>query len=82
MPYKENRELPKSVQEHLPKHAQDIYREAYNHAFQEYKNPKKRRNPEEDLEVIAHKVAWSAVKRKYEKGNNGDWYLKEEKSDS
>ena len=33
MPYPANSDLPASVQEHLPPHAQDIYREAFNHAF-------------------------------------------------
>ena len=33
MPYRSNGDLPPSVQAHLPPHAQDIYREAFNHAF-------------------------------------------------
>jgi cation transport regulator ChaB len=33
MPYGSNSDLPASVQAHLPPHAQDIYREAFNHAF-------------------------------------------------
>jgi cation transport regulator len=33
MPYRTNSDLPMSVQTHLPPHAQDIYREAFNHAF-------------------------------------------------
>ena len=33
MPYRTNSDLPASVQAHLPPHAQDIYREAFNHAF-------------------------------------------------
>jgi len=32
MPYKTNAELPDSVKSHLPSHAQDIYREAFDHA--------------------------------------------------
>ena len=32
MPYSNNKELPKGVQNHLPTHGQDIYREAFNHA--------------------------------------------------
>jgi ChaB len=32
MPYQMNSELPSSVKSHLPNHAQDIYREAFNHA--------------------------------------------------
>ena len=33
MPYTTNDDLPVSVQRHLPPHAQDIYREAFNHAY-------------------------------------------------
>lgn len=77
MPYKTNEDLPEGVTKHLPGHGLDIYREAYNHALQEYKDPQKRKSPEDDLEAIAHKVAWSAVKRKYKKGDDGMWVPKE-----
>jgi cation transport regulator len=33
MPYPANEDLPASIQRCLPLHAQDIYREAFNHAF-------------------------------------------------
>jgi cation transport regulator len=33
MPYANNDDLPASVRNHLPEHAQSIYREAFNHAF-------------------------------------------------
>jgi cation transport regulator len=33
MPYRTNSDPPASVQAHLPPHAQDIYRKAFNHAF-------------------------------------------------
>lgn len=33
MPYRTNDALPDSVKAHLPEHAQDIYREAFNHAY-------------------------------------------------
>lgn len=71
MPYAKNSELPKGVTEHLPEHAQTIYREAYNSAFDEYKDPHKRRG-DDTREETAHKVAWAAVKNKYEK-NGEDW---------
>jgi cation transport regulator ChaB len=32
MPYDTNEDLPDSVARHLPPHAQDIYRAAFNHA--------------------------------------------------
>ncbi len=65
MPYANNSELPVSVTKNLPGHAQDIYRSAFNSAWDEYKNPKARRSSEETREQVAHKVAWAAVKKKY-----------------
>ena len=65
MPYFVNEDLPPSVRNHLPEGAQNIYREAFNHAWQTYsENPRR--------EEIAHRVAWAAVKRKYVKAD-GDW---------
>lgn len=66
MPYNTIQDLPKSVKDHTPKHAQEIYMEAFNHAWEEYKDDSKRKT-EESLEQICHKVAWSAVKKKYHK---------------
>jgi cation transport regulator len=57
MPYLSNEELPPSVRVHLPPHAQDIYRQAFNHAWQQYG----------EVEATAHRVAWAAVKRHYVK---------------
>ena len=69
MPYRTNQELPDSVKDYLPSHAQDIYREAFDSAWNEYRDPAKRRG-DESLEAVAHKVAWAAVKQKYEKVGN------------
>lgn len=66
MPYKNLSDLPDSVKNNLPHHAQEIYKEAFNHAFEEYKDSSKR-NTDESQEEVAHKVAWSAVKKKYTK---------------
>jgi cation transport regulator len=62
MPYGDNSQLPLSVSGRLPVHAQDIYREAFNHAWLEYGQD----------EVVATRVAWAAVKRRYEK-RRGRW---------
>ena len=73
MPYKTDTELPESVRNALPKHAQDIYRKAYNSAWDEYADASKRRG-DESQEETAHKVAWAAVKDKYEKDDtSGTW---------
>ncbi|MEB3703016.1 ChaB family protein [Candidatus Bealeia paramacronuclearis] len=58
----------------LPEHAQEIYLKAFNSAFNQYKSSAKRRG-NETQEEAAHKVAWAAVKKQYEK--SGDhWVLK------
>lgn len=60
MPYRTNHDLPLSVRSHLPDHAQDIYREAFNHAYRAHAG-------EADRERRAHMIAWAAVKRSYVK---------------
>ncbi len=63
MPYERRQDLPESVRDNLPAHAEEIYRAAYNHAFEEYGHD----------EARAHRVAWGAVKRKYHKDDDGNW---------
>jgi cation transport regulator len=75
MPYQTVSELPDSVREHLPRHAQEIYKEAFNHAWDEYADDDKRRG-DESREETAHKVAWSAVKKDYAKGDDGQWHAR------
>lgn len=75
MPYKAISELPDSVANVLPKHGQEIYKEAFNSAWDEYKKPEDRRG-DADREETAHKVAWNAVKHSYEKGGDGKWHAK------
>lgn len=58
MPYKTNRSLPGPVKA-LPKHGQDIYRNAFNAANEQYKD-----------ENRAHATAWAAVKNKYRKAGD------------
>jgi len=70
MPYLTNADLPLSLQMRLPDHAQDIYRSAFNNAWDRYgeSDPERR-------EEIAHRVAWSAVKKRYRK-IDGAWVLR------
>ena len=75
MPYKTINDLPQSVKHVLPKHAQEIYKEAFNSAYEEYKDPEDRRG-DADREEVAHKVAWSAVKKAgYQKGVDDKWHV-------
>ena len=69
MPYRANSELPPSVRSHLPDHAQDIYREAFNNAYRAHAG-------EADREQRAHMIAWSAVKHSYVKAD-GDWVARD-----
>lgn len=76
MPYKTRKDLPESVQNSLPKHGQEIYKEAYNSAWDTYADPKDR-DGDDSREEVAHKVAWSAVKNVYEKNDDGKWVKKD-----
>ncbi len=60
MPYADIADLPETVRHSLPPHAQEIYLAAFNNAWQEYADRSER-------EIIAHKVAWAAVKKRYVK---------------
>ncbi|MGB7099426.1 MAG: ChaB family protein [Xanthobacteraceae bacterium] len=60
MPYATNADLPLSVRNHLPDHAQDIYREAFNHAYAAHDGDIRQ-------EEAALRIAWAAVKRSYVK---------------
>jgi cation transport regulator len=62
MPYASNRDLPVSVRRHLSAGAQDILRNAFNHAWQAHGS----REPDR-REDFAHRVAWAAVKTRYHK---------------
>jgi cation transport regulator len=66
MPYQQITQLPENVTNNLPKHAQEIYKEVFNSAENQY--------GEEDR---AHMVAWSAVEQKYEKDDEGRWVKKD-----
>ena len=75
MPYKKSSDLPDSVKDHLPKHAQNIYRKAYNSAWDQYDKPSERRG-NASREEVSHKVAWAAVKQSYQKNADGKWTRK------
>lgn len=67
MPYASNDDLPESIRSHLPRHGQDIFRAAFNSAWESYgsHDPSRR-------EEMAHRIAWAAVKRRYQKIGR-DW---------
>ena len=63
MPYDKRSDLPDSVKDNLPAHAQDIYKEAFNSAWDQYDQDEER----------SHRVAWGAVKESYHKNKDGKW---------
>lgn len=67
MPYETNEDLPPAIRRHLPPHAQDIFRAAFNSAWIGYGAD----------EEIAHRVAWAAVKKRYRKAGS-DWVAKDD----
>ena len=75
MPYDTISDLPDNVKDKLPRHAQEIYLSAFNNAWEEYSDSNDRRG-DSSREETAHKVAWSAVKHKYEK-QGGKWRHKD-----
>lgn len=73
MPYKKKSELPEAVRDNLPSHAQDIFRKAYNNAWETYADPAQRRG-NASREETANRVAWAAVKHEFEKDEeSGEW---------
>ena len=70
MPYQTNDDLPPSIRAHLPGHAQDIYRAAFNRAFADHAHDPRQ-------EEAAHRIAWAAVKRRYVKVG-ADWVARSE----
>lgn len=75
MPYENRSALPESVRNVLPVHAQDIYKEAFNSAWDEYAKAKDRQG-DDTREETAYKVAWAAVKHSYSKGDDDKWHPK------
>jgi len=73
MLYKTTDDLSESVRHVLPHHGQEIYLKAYNAAHQEYFHKNKRRSENDNLEEICHRVAWAAVKKVYDKNDEGRW---------
>jgi cation transport regulator len=67
MPYSMDN-IPEQIKD-LPKDAQEIWISAYNAA-----------NESGYDEESCHRIAWAAVKRKYEKGDDGEWHRKTEAS--
>lgn len=77
MPYERLSDLPDAVRDNLPQHAQEIYRVAFNSAWEQYDQPEERRGGRSREETV-HAVAWSAVEQKYEKEPQTDKWVEKE----
>lgn len=66
MPYASPEDLPSSIRDTLPEHAQRIFMAAFNSAHEDGAS-----------EQVCNQIAWSAVKKSYTKGENGWEPIKE-----
>jgi cation transport regulator len=71
-PYKTRSRLPDPIKEHLPSAAQEIYKDAFNNAWERFKDPSKLKYGG-DRETASHRVAWFAVKKEFQKNEKGRW---------
>jgi cation transport regulator ChaB len=75
MRHNSKNDLPVTIRA-LPEGAQEIYLEAYNHAWDE-SGGDHASNMARDS--VAHRRAWAAMKQEYEQSwETGEWYLKRE----
>ncbi len=78
--YEELSALPKGVKDNLPPHARVIYRNAFNNAWDAYRDPGSRYSGS-SREATAARVAWASVKKFYEKDKKtGHWKRKAPKA--
>jgi cation transport regulator len=61
MPYRDITDLPPRIRDQLPEHAQEIFLEAFNHAWEQYAAPGKR-HPGSSLEETANPLAAAGTK--------------------
>lgn len=67
MPYASPEDLPSSIRDNLPVHAQHIFISAFNSEYE--------RGASEEL---CNKIAWAAVNRSYRKDEKGTWTAKDQ----
>jgi len=74
MPYNSTRELPMAIKSNLPSHAQLIFKDAFNAAWNGTCSKRK------DREQCCVKIAWKAVENSYHKNKDGKWVKNDQKS--
>lgn len=75
MPYTSTEQLPKGVQQNLSQAAQEIYRDAYNEAWESSRYAKDRIDTDDSRQVTANRIAWEAVKTCCERDMLGRWIV-------
>ncbi len=72
------KDLPERVRNNLPEHAQHIFMDAFNNAWEQYKEQEKRSGDLiQTLEEVVFRVAWSVVEKEYKKDESGKWMKKQ-----
>ncbi|MDQ3564651.1 MAG: ChaB family protein [Pseudomonadota bacterium] len=72
MSYKKLSDLPRSLRHEFPRRAQEIYRAAYNRAY-EVCMASEDLHDDQAIAETAHKAALLAVEMEYEKDEQGRW---------
>lgn len=79
MKYQKNSDLPSHIKEDLPINAQDIYRKAFNEAWESYDEPRAVVNVEQSRLAMAEKAAWAAVNERFYFNEFEEWIHREKK---
>jgi cation transport regulator len=78
MRYEKKSDLPDTIRDVLPHEAQELYLEAYQKSYDNYKAPE---GGELSQESVAHRDGWTAVQQEYEQDKEtGEWHRKGEES--
>lgn len=73
MAYTNNAQLPKGVQTYLSQAAQEIYRDAYNYAWDNSRYAQDRHDRDDSRQVAANRMAWERVKECCSRDQKGRW---------
>ncbi len=64
--------VPEHLESKLPKHAQQIYVETFNYAYEEQKQ--QGQQDTEELQKAAHEAAWDEVNKRFDEDSKGKWH--------
>ncbi|MDF2176730.1 ChaB family protein [Aliiglaciecola sp. CAU 1673] len=75
MSYVDCAHLPDYIQDDLPPEGQELYRVAFNLAWDKYEDEEKR-DKDYTREELSHMAAWREIKDHYRQRENGKWVKK------